>query len=375
MNSVGIITIHDIYNYGSILQAYATQKVITELGYRAEIIDYKYPNPFHGRQPSLKNKIFSKTNALLKDLLPEKKYTTYVNRYKSFTKKHYKLSENSYPSVQSLMDNPPEYDIYLAGSDQIWRPKFIKGDPCFFLDFVKERKKIAYASSFGCTSIPHEYKAKYARYLKTFSAIGVRELPGIEIIKELTEKEAQLVLDPTLLLTDQQWTEVMEPSSNNKPYILCYGNTTPDKYMEKLALHIQKQTGLKIIRVNGKFYDYFNDKMEYVLDAGPAEWLGLFSNASIILGQSFHATAFAVNFKKPVVPILRGDENHDSRQKHLLNLLKLQHRAVNVGDEFPKVDANLFNVDYNNPTEILKIERMKSINFLKEALKMQSIKF
>lgn len=369
MKSVGIITIHDIYNYGSILQAYATQKVVSDLGYRAEIIDYKYPNPFHGQKPTLKGKVLSKANAILKDFLPGKKYTTYINNYKSFTKKYYQLSAQRYPTVDSLMNNPPEYDIYLTGSDQIWRPKFIKKDPCFFLGFAKNKKKIAYASSFGCTSIPESFKTKYAEYLNQFSAIGVRELPGVEIVKELTGKEAQLVLDPTLLLTKEQWSDVLKPFNNKKPYILCYGNTTQDKYMEKLALHIQKTTGYDIIRLNGKFYDYFNKKMKYILDAGPAEWLGYFANASIILGQSFHATAFAINFQKPVIPVLRGDSNHDSRQKQLLKLLNLEHRSVTIGDSFPIVNKEFLEMDYTNPTEILKIERLKSLSFLTESLK------
>ncbi|WP_340112513.1 polysaccharide pyruvyl transferase family protein [Maribellus mangrovi] len=368
MKSVGIITVHDIYNYGSILQAYATQKAIADLGYKAEIIDYKYPNPFHQQQQSLKSKALAKANAFLKDLLPGKKYSTYVNNYKTFTTKHYQLSKSSYPTVDSLMDNPPEYDIYLAGSDQIWRPEFVKGDPCFFLDFVKGKKKIAYASSFGCTSVPEKYKKSYAKFLKNFSAIGVREYAGTEIIKELTSIDAKVVLDPTLLLNKNDWMNVMKAPKVDSPYILCYGISSKDRYLEKLALHIQQKTGYKIIRINGKFYDYFNSNMKYILDAGPAEWLGFFANAAVILGQSFHATAFAVNFEKPFLSILRGKENHDSRQKQLLEILKLQHRSIVAGERFPDINNSFLKIDYSHVNEILKKERKSSLKFLATAL-------
>ncbi len=372
MKNVGIITIHDIYNYGSILQAYATLRAVDKLGFRAEIIDYKYPNIFHSSEISSLKKVKSMAlkmgNSFLKDMLPGRKYQTYKKNYKNFTDKHFHLSEKRYPTVQSLMDDPPEYDIFLAGSDQIWRPKFVKADPCFFLGFAKDKKKISYASSFGCTSIPAIYQEKYARYLNSFDAIGVREKPGVDIVKNLTGKDARLVLDPTLLLDRGEWATVMKPHQSNRPYILCYGNTTEDKYMEKLALHVKKHTGYDVIRVNGKFYDYFNQDMTYILDAGPAEWLGLFANASLVLAQSFHATAFAINFERPVIPLLRGDANHDSRQLQLLEMLDLKHKAVTIGDEFPEINEQILDANYAVPAEILKAEREKSIGFLKTSL-------
>jgi hypothetical protein len=266
------------------------------------------------------------------------------------------------------MTDPPQYDVYIAGSDQIWRPEFVKGDPCFFLDFVSDKNKIAYASSFGCTNIPGVYQAKYTSYLSKFDAIGVREKVGVNIVKNLTGKDAQLVLDPTLLLNQGEWASVMEPCNIKRPYILCYGNTTKDKYMERLALHIKSFTGYDIVRVNGKFHDYFNKDMTYILDAGPSEWLGLFANASLVLAQSFHATAFAINFERPVVPILLGNAHHDSRQTHLLGMLNLNYRALTVGDKFPVFNDQLFECDYSESSEKLEKERYASLEFLKASI-------
>lgn len=368
--TVGIITIHDIYNYGSILQAYATQVVIESLGYEAELIDYKYPNPYHEQKKNIKAYVFGKVNAILKDMLPGRLYSSYKKNYVDFKEKHYKLSKNSYFTVESLMDNPPIYDRYVCGSDQIWRTKFMKGDPVFFLDFTNDKHKIAYASSFGSVDIPNNYIGTFKAYLEDFKSISVRESFGVNIIEKLVSKKAEVVLDPTLMLDKTQWENLMAPNNNNnEPYILCYGLSLNDDYMERLALHIQKTTGWKIIRINGKFYDFFNKKINYVLDAGPAQWLSLFANASIILGQSFHATAFSVNFQIPFIPILRGNKDHDSRQKHFLILVNLEDRAITIGDEFPIVDESLLSVDFKESEDILNLERKKSKEFLIQSLK------
>ena len=368
MKKVGIITIHDIYNYGSIFQAYATLKCVHKMGYQAELIDYKYPNDYHG-QKNLKSEILAWGNGLLKNLLPGKPYSKYKNSYKIFKDQFYELSAQSYPTVDSLMRNPPDYDVYIAGSDQIWHPR-MKGDPCFFLDFAaNNKKKISFASSFGYNTIPEEYRQQYAASFSQFSHLSVREERGTEMIKELIGKEADVVLDPTLLLNRDEWLKVAEPCPIKEPYILCYGLDTQDKYMERLALHIQKLTGFMIVRLNGKFYDFFNKKIHYVLDAGPQHWLSLFDNASFILAKSFHATAFAINFKKPFFSLLVGKSDHDSRQKHLLALLGLENRSITIGDKFPaKCDLDFCFEDYNSAFEQLKEEKIKSEKFLKNAL-------
>jgi hypothetical protein len=368
MKKIGIITIHDIYNYGSVFQAYATLAYVREMGYQAELIDYRYPNVFH-RQKNTKSEILSFGNRLLKNMLPDKPYLKYKNSYQTFKEQFYKLSAQSYPTIDSLITNPPDYDIYMAGSDQIWRPNTMKGDPCFFLNFAINAKKISYASSFGCNVIPEEYRQQYATALNQFSHLSVREKQGVAMIKNLTGRKTEVVLDPTLLLNRDEWLKVASPYEIKDPYILCYGLDTKDKYMENLALYIQKLTGLKVMRLNGKFYDYFDKKIHYILDAGPQHWLSLFDHASFILAKSFHATAFAINFNKPFLSILTGKKDHDSRQKHLLELLGLENRKITVGDKFPEMSVlDLSSDDYSHPIERLKAEKMKSEEYLKNAI-------
>ena len=370
--TVGIVTVHDIYNYGSVLQAFATQHMISTLGYDVEIIDYKYPNPRHvkGSRPRrIADYILRVGNAVLKDALPGRPYTTYKERYQQFKTNHYRLSRRSYPTVDALMVNPPQYDIYVAGSDQIWRPEYINDDPCFFLDFVRKGRRIAYASSFGCLEIPPQYHQTYRRYLSAFSHLGVREFAGQAIVKQLTGRDAAVVLDPTLLMTGEQWKPYAKPFAYDKPYIACYGLSVGDRYMEELALHIAKLTGYKIVRINGKFHDYFARKMEYVLDAGPAEWMGILANASLILGQSFHAVAFSINFQRPFYTILQDSLDSQSRQTHILRLLGLEHRAVHRHAPFPSAKDLELEVDFTQAIGRLDAERVRSLDYMVSALR------
>jgi len=369
MIKAGIITIHDIYNYGSVLQAYATQVLLENIGVAVEIIDYKYPNQFHQQEMGRSAKLLQWVNIIFKSLLPGNPYRKYKDRYQEFKLAHYKLSKVKYYSYTLLQEKPPEYDLYVAGSDQIWRPSTMKGDSHFFLNFTPAgKKKIAFGSSFGCRSIPEEYKKQYADWLSCFSAIGVRERIGVDIVKQLSGLQATLVLDPTLLLTKEEWKKIQKPISATKPYILCYGLNFKHHYMEKLALHIQKYTGWEIVRINGKAYDYFNRKMTYVLDAGPAEWLSYFSGAEFILAQSFHATVFAIIMERNFLSILKGNDDHDSRQKNILKLLNLENRAICFGDAFPDAEKIKKMIDFDEIREKLKVERDRSLAFLKDAV-------
>lgn len=371
---VGLVTIHDIYNYGSVLQAYATQKVIESFGYDVEIIDYKYPNKYHSSKINplikLKGKLFFIINSLLKDLLPGRKYQQYVKNYKYFKQKNYKLSTNSYKSIEEIKAKPPQYDIYISGSDQIWRAEFVKFDECFLLNFVQNVKKISYASSFGANDVPNEYKNRFSATLNQYNHIGVRESRGVDIVKELTGKDATLVLDPTLLLNKEDWEKVLVEYNSETPYILCYGQNMGDGYMEKLAKHLKRTAykDHKIVRINGKFYDYFNKEMEFILDAGPAEFLGLFKNASLVLAQSFHATVFSIIFEKKFISILRGDSNHDSRQIQILTLLGLEDRIIYIGDSLSKCSLFVENINYAKVGELLDNERDISFSFIEKSL-------
>lgn len=373
---IGIITIHRIYNYGSVLQAYALQEICRFLGFDVEIIDYMFPNSFHidasqnrhlnTYQESIIEKIYRVFFKVLYsyDLLKQHKgITNFVNRYLS-------LSSVSYATPEDLKNHISHYDIYLTGSDQIWNPRYTKGDESFFFGFLDNVKKVAYSSSFGISEIPVEYRPQYAKYLNSFSSISVREKAGVKIIRNLLNRNATLVLDPTLLLDKYAWNKLSKPPKCRKRYILCYFlnytfNSFP--YVDKLAEYISAQTGLRLIKLARPPQKIVNRNTLFNVGASPEEFLGLIANAELVLTTSFHGTAFAINYNKPFYAIVQSRESTDSRLISLLDAVGLTERILYKDEDvFPKKEDVFKMPDFveKNINEL----RNESINFLRTSL-------
>ena len=200
MKTVGIITMHKPVSYGSALQAYALQKKIDDLGYNAQLIDYKYPNKSHvAKNKPFVSYLYKMASFFVNmifgfpDIQKNKKFEFFYNSY-------YKLSK-FYDSEESLIEDPPKYDIYMTGSDQVWNVKFVKNDTSFLLGFVsEENKKCSYAASFAIKDLPSEYQPYYKTLLSQYDHITVREQSGVKLVNQITGKDAFCVCDPTLLL-------------------------------------------------------------------------------------------------------------------------------------------------------------------------------
>lgn len=372
MKVIGIITIHKINNYGSVLQAYALQRVCEEFGYRVEIIDYDFPNEAHvnnssaivehdsvANEPTWIKYLFAK--ALLKQ---HKRISKFVQKYQHLSVKRYK-------SPYELAQNPPIYNIYITGSDQLWSPRHCNGDTTFMLSFAPESaKKISYAASFGSNKIPIELKPLFEKYLSQYKTISVRENSGRDLIMELTGKESHVVLDPTLLLNASQWNEIAIPRRLVKrKYILCYFlnysfNAFP--YVDDLAEHIRKQTDFEIVRVARPPHRFQLSDTTYMIGASPQEFLALVRDAEIVLTTSFHGTAFAINYGKPLFSIIKSKEDSDSRQINLMNNLCLNKQIIELGADFPDWNTAKYNIA--DEQRILEKLRCESLGFLKNAL-------
>lgn len=374
MKKIGIITIHRIYNYGSVLQSYALQRVCTELGYEVELIDYIYPNAFHKNHSFRKNMdtcFLSKkdilVNTFFKCLYAIPLFLQH-SRIRRFMDRYIKVSTKQYVSPDDLRDNIGMYDIYITGSDQIWNPRYTGGDPSFFLDFV-DKKKISYSSSFGVADIPYELYEKYAEMLNKFQYISVREYSGIGLVNKIIGKPAKLVLDPTLLLTPKEWSIFSSKKRIEGKYILCYFlnytfNGYP--YIDDLADYLSEQTGYKLVKIARPPRKLLNRKTTFCVSASPEDFISLIANAELVLTTSFHGTAFALNFMKPMFSIIRNAEDLDSRQKNLLDSVGLSDRIITIGEPFPTKDK-LF-CDYTVVTSKLNVLRSESFSFLNEAL-------
>lgn len=376
---IGIITILRVNNYGAELQAYATQKALQLLGYQAEIIDYLfYKNPAHIKTalsaPTVKASLIKRIKEFLFPLITKwKAKNSRANalrntRFEAFHGTHTRTSKQ-YRSYDELKIAELDYDVLISGSDQVWNPgNHTSLDPYFLFFASKAAKKIAYASSFGVSQIPAGARSYYARALSKYNAIGVREDTAVELVRDLSGKEAQLVLDPTLLLTPEEWLKVATPVERcpDSPFLLIYelGNIP---YIKQFALHVAKQTGMRIVRLCQSASPEGSDKdIVNITDAGPSEFLYLFNKATLILTNSFHGTAFSLNFGKQFYTIIPAAKNNNARQKSILKLCKCEDRSIEENSPYPE----LIEYDIKTVQDILHIERAKSFSFIKEAIEV-----
>ena len=327
----GLVTFYHIHHYGALLQAYATEQAVERCGSECEIVDY-YVNQ--------NNDLFRKPTGLgsaaadVHTALHYGPLKARYQRFETFSKQYLRISGHRFESLEELKGAELPYDVILSGSDQIWNPKIFpdgRFDPVFFGTF-SSRRKIAYAPSFGVPHIPEGMEEELRSYLESFSHISVRERQGREIVKEITGKDVPVVLDPTLLLTAEQWSAMAVPPDRSGGYILCYCISKPGAlapYIQRLA----EETGLPVVQLCG-IRQKVHPKAACVLDAGPSEFLGLFQNASYVCTNSFHGTVFSVQFQKPFFTAVAPSElaaPESSRTFSILSRLGLTERIIGTG--------------------------------------------
>lgn len=364
---VAIITRHAITNYGSLLQTFALQTVIENLGYDVEIIDYirndeDYKNITEVLvKKSLKWNLNSITRFLYKSIQsPEYKLMGKV--FKKYRKQYLKLT-NNYCSIEALNNNPPIADIYCTGSDQVWggigEDKY---DASYFLDFVKNDKKcISYAASFGKSKIDDSFKNMLKFSLRKYDELLVREDSALQILQSLGFKNSSQVLDPTLLLNSEQWKKYIGSKKINKDYILIY-QLHKNKKMDKYSKIFSEKTGFQLIRITPTLHHIVRGG-KVVFLPNIMEFLSYIKNAKYVITDSFHGTAFAINYNVQFVDIHPGDTG--TRNQSILELTGLMNRMLTNYNDFSFMD-NM--IDYKNVNEILEMERAKSINLLKKSL-------
>ena len=360
----GLVTFYHIHHYGALLQAAATERAVESLGGACEIIDY-YVNQ--------NNDLFRKPTGVgsaaadVHTALHYKALRDRYQRFERFSKDHLRISGHRFESLEELRSAELPYDLILSGSDQIWNPKIFpdgRFDPVFFGTF-SSRRKIAYAPSFGVPHIPEGMEEELRSYLESFSHISVRERQGREIVKEITGKDVPVVLDPTLLLTAEQWSAMAAPPDRSGGYILCYCISKPGAlapYIQRLA----EETGLPVVQLCG-IRQKVHPKAACVLDAGPSEFLGLFQNASYVCTNSFHGTVFSVQFQKPFFTAVAPSElaaPESSRTFSILSRLGLTERIIGTGAT-AGLDAT---IDWADVDRRLRAARQSSLDYLRAAL-------
>ena len=361
----GLITFHFAHHYGAQLQAYATMQAVRKLGVECEIIDYRLPHTTRTNELFQHQRGLRAMAANAHTALHYSAFKARYNRFEDFVQNEMSLSPERYTTLEQLQARPPEYDVYISGSDQIWNPLIYETgrfDPAFFLTFT-EGRKIAYASSFGLPKLPEGMGEELAGYLKRYSALAVREKRGKGIIHEVLDRDVYDVLDPTLLLEQEDWAKLANPTRQGS-YILCYligevGAMAPT--VQRLAA----ETGLPVVQLGARRKAV--DGAELVFDAGPKEFLGLFQNAAYVCTDSFHGTAFSVLFRRPFFTTVSARERQDlsaARGYNLLKRLGLTNRLVCL----PGCDALTDGIDYQAVGERLEAARAESLAYLEAAL-------
>lgn len=309
---IGIITMHRVQNVGSILQAYALQHKIEQLGHKAELIDYVFP-PIQKESISFKN-IVSWGIDGIQGFPSRKRYY----KYESFREQLLHCSPKQY-TRDSLLKDPPKYDIYCTGSDQVWNPQHVGKDTSFMLDFINNgSSKISFASSFATNEVSEPYFSLYASNIKKYSHITVREQSGVEIVKKMTGKEATTVCDPTLLLTADEWSPIANRSNIKVPngYILVYllrymFDPRPGFY--NIVEFVRHALQLPVYQYNPYTRDSFRYGIRSLRGMGPEDFINLIKNASFVVTDSFHGVAFSTVFNKPVIGVIKDSTAGDGR--------------------------------------------------------------
>ena len=360
----GLVTFFHIHHYGAHLQACATAKKVQALGSECEIVNY-YVNQDNSlfRKGKSPRALAANAHTALHKAALQRRY----DRFEAFAAEHLPIGETFYPDSAALHEAKPEYDVILSGSDQIWNPLIFPDkhfDPVYFGTFTHARR-IAYAPSFAIKEVPCGMEEELAGYLKEFTHISTREKQGAKIVKSVTGKEVPTVLDPTLLLNREEWSAIARKPALAGGYILAYCINKPgalSAYIERLAA----ETGLPVVQLCG-IRGKVHPKAKQVMDAGPAEFLGWFENASYVCTNSFHGTVFSTVFQKPFFTTVAPHEMGDptvSRTGNLLSALGLTRRIIGRSDTADLLAP----IDYAALESRLAALRERSARYLRCAL-------
>ncbi len=352
---VGILTFHAVDNFGAVLQTYALCQTLKSLKCEPCVIDYHQEFLARNSKRLGYRPLTIARNALRKW------------RYRRFRKMFIPTTDRIYRSREELLANPPDVDVCVCGSDQIWNVGLLGGrlDTSFFLDFVPEGvRRVAYAPSMGGDVFPDVLHGEIARLLNGFDAIAVREKELCAIIKQMTGRDAPVVLDPSLLIEDYS-AVIRKPRRSPGQCIVVY----PMEYSRPFEEFVKKvQTLLKLPVVNiGKRSLSIADFNLNCL--GPREWLGWMQTASFVCTNSFHGTAYAIIFKRncAVFPHQKIPPQN-ARMKNLLEQVGLTDRFVANLSQLNNDSRCFQSIDYGAVVQLLQVAVLKSRNYLKDAI-------
>lgn len=361
---VGILTFPNSQSHGATLQMYALYKTVCKIGCDTEVINYfnsymkAEKHVRRGRNNSVKYKIKNKFRQILH----------YKNRlaFRSFEKNNIKAyPEKPIVKKEDLKKLSDRYDAVICGSDQVWNPDITDSDLSYFFDFCgAQTKRISYAPSFGKEELSEKFCESIRCELEKFSEISIREDSGKAIIEKIIGKEADLVADPSFFLNADEWRSIEKKHlAAEKKYILYYTVSGSEELWQK-CLAFSKKNNIKIIVIGGNIIKKIRNKnplIEYAVDVSPEQWLYLVDKASYIFTNSFHGTAFSLNFRKNF--FVKYPVKYSTRLEQLITHTGMEKQVIE-GDEELSAENISFELAEEKITELKEL----SLEFLGKAL-------
>lgn len=363
---IALLSIHRVTNYGAILQAFASKIVLEKYG-QVNTLDYHKKHLSHNTDlirfaPSLHG-----LKMLVHDILNLPNRSKLLKNFKIFNKLYMNLTEE-FSEKDLIQGKANNFDVYVCGSDQIWNPGVVSPDntidPIFFLSFVKGDNKFSLASSIGHHKFTTTEKPIIKKLLEDFSMISTREKDGqIKLQEILPNRKIYHVLDPSLLLSKNEWLEIFNIKERplKEKYILVY--SVPRTALLKRAVdYFSKKLDLKVYAIDRMFFP-ITKVDNHIRSAGPLEFVELFANASFIITDSFHGTCFSLNFEKPFACISALERAN--RQESLLSSLQITDRLMYNDSDFPQLELNM---DYDIVGKKLSEIRKLSLDYVQHAI-------
>lgn len=378
-NKIGLVSVTN-HNFGSILQTYALQIAVRNLGCDVQIFRYKerllakikrFKNSEYAisRLKSIyKMFVMNMWHSKQKSMLQQRSlvFQNFINSKLIFSK--------SCTSKRELNSLCSDYNVVLLGSDQVWHPMNLFMD-FFTLTFVPDNiTKGAYAPSFGVSRIPNSYRGAYKKYISRIEYVSSREMAGVKLVKELTGRDVPMVCDPTLLLTASDWDKCLSDKVKYEDkYVFCYfigNNPNQRRLVKEYAL----KYNFKIVALL-HIDEYIAADEEYAdytpYNVGPLEFLYLIKHSECVMTDSFHATVFSLQFHKLFYTFNRFENGKgnstSSRIDSLLGTVNLMERKVSNGATIGMLSAN--SIDYSCVDELLVKFRESSVDYLRSILR------
>lgn len=356
---VDLLTLHCIKNYGSVLQTYATEQLLARYFDEVETINFIRMDA----NDEFMLEEWTKDNQGVKKLVKKAMLYPMAQRYKkvfnSFLEQYVHTTEQKYFTDEDFKKYPIKADAYCVGSDQVWNSNWNQGFlPAMFLEFAPDNvMKFAFCSSFGKTKLAVDEMKQAKPLLERLNHISVRESTAISVLEDIGIENGIHLLDPTLLLSSDFWSEIAAERMVKDDYVLVY-QLNPSSEFDKYAKEFAKRKGMKLVHIGMRMKDKTKTGKTFLMPL-VKEFLSLIKYASYVITDSFHGTAFSINFNREMIVIYPNE--FSTRLHSILKWAGLLSRHLEEYDNFAIADMT---INYELVNEKLKKERSKALNYL-----------